>query len=214
MSFSDFCDIVVWAAYGMHQPNLIKYGSEVKYNRWHGNYIRCGVYLDNLRSLEWGPVLGVFTPGKITAFVEFEGNTLSKRRNLILFSEFEAEDWAIWSDGTVVFKRRTDISYYAYIEVRKYDWDLATSKERYPVIYSRFYQIPQEDVFRLTRSALDHVDGVVKKQLRQFFENFYFLPRVRRKFAAYSYIGRYDCLWVDSELEETREVQLDTATRG
>jgi hypothetical protein len=42
----------------------------------------------------------------------------------------------------------------------------------------------------------------IKRQLQLFFENFYFLPRDRKKFAHYWKIDKYDCIWVEGEVEE------------
>ncbi len=181
--------IIEWAAYGMELPrNMLKYGSEVKFRRWHGNYIRCTVKIG-----DWvykGASPGFFAPGKIVAAAEFVGNTIRQNRCLILFSEFEAEDWAVWSNGTHAFKRRSDIKYHAFVEIQNWKYGKPES------VYSATFNLSQEEVFELAKTALDYVNERVRKQLKLFFENFYFLPRKWEEFANYVDIDKYDCVWV------------------
>jgi len=188
ISIWEMKDIVTWAAYGMSLPNMLRYGAEVKFTRWHGNYIRCMVVM----KMPWGLYLGssppFFAPGRIVAAAEFVGNTLKQQKTLVIFSEFEAEDCSMWSDGTIAFKRRSNVDYKAYVEIRKWNGE---------VEISRSFDMEMEDVFRLAETALDHVSGEVKNQLKLFFENFYFLPRRKEEFEHYYRIEEFDCIWYE-----------------
>lgn len=185
-------EIVKWAAYGMSLPNLLRYGSEVKYRRWHGNYIRCMVKMGEFIHKGYAPRF--FIPGRIVAVAEFVGNTLSRERCLILFSEFEAIDWAVWGDGTHVYKCKGDVKYSAYVELKRDNLQ----------IFSQMFEISQSEVFELAETALDNVEGKVKSQLRIFFENYYFLPRDRDRYKHYVDIDKYDCIWTEEFLEDRK----------
>jgi len=189
VGFWELKDIVVWAAYGMSLPNMLKFGSEVRFRRWHDNYIRCIViFNDDPRLLYLGYAPPFFAGGRVVAAAEFVGNTLRQLKTLVIFSEFEAEDCAMWSDGTIAFKRTEDVRYWAYVEIRSCRGEVEVSKE---------FEMSQTEVFKLANTAVDYVSGAIRRQLKTFFENFYFLPRKREEFEHYYRIDEYDCIWED-----------------
>lgn len=192
LELAELSHIVEWAAYGMRLPNMLRFGSEVKFKRWHGNYIRCFVKIGNFIHKGYAP--GFFIPGKIVAAAEFVGNTLKQQKTLVIFSEFEAEDFAAWSDGTHVFKRKGDVKYSAYMEIRNWSGEVEVT---------RSFELEPKEVFKLSETALNYLSGEVRDQLKLFFENFYFLPRKREEFEHYYNIDEYDCIWADEDEEET-----------
>jgi hypothetical protein len=120
-------------------------------------------------------------------------------RCLILFSEFEAVDWAFWNTGVIAYKLSSPVTYSAYLEL----WDGTRQA------LSESFEIPQKDVFELARTALNYIpDSNAEKQLRLFFENFYFLPRARREYAIYASIDKYDCIWAEDFPDLDDEVIL------
>jgi len=187
-SLSDFGiiaeKIIVWACEGMRLPNMLSFGSTVKFKRWHGNYIRCFYHInDEIYSYTAREIFITALPldAKITAVVEFVGNTLKNKRSLIIFSEFVARNFAFWNDGTVAFNLTEGPNYHAFVEVNG---------------SGKFLNLSQKDVFWAISVALENLNGIVKEQLRKFAENFYFFPREWEKYRNYVDIKSFDCIWI------------------
>jgi len=187
-NFTDFGllvdDIVEWACVGMRLPNMLAFGNTVKFNRWHGNYVKCFYYVDDREYPYLSKQLFVTAlpkNAKITAVIEFVGNTIKKSRCLVIFSEFRVEDWAFWSDGTNAFKLSEEPKYYAFVEING---------------SSKSFKLDEKTVFWITATALEYLEIPIREQFRKFTENFYFFPRDFSKYRNYVDIEKFDCIWI------------------